>query len=116
MVNLFQYCTYIFEDLIPILVMLWMHHRNFRVTERVPTASDDDPNFDFLTQEGDHYLVTESDEESDPESEQPVHGSNSILQIEIEPINEHEFSYERNPSPRRASMQVVDDAKQSSLV
>jgi hypothetical protein len=29
-VNLFQFGTYIFEDLLPISVMLWMHHKNFR--------------------------------------------------------------------------------------
>jgi len=33
-VNLFQFTTYIFEDLLPIGVMLWMHHKNFRETDR----------------------------------------------------------------------------------
>jgi hypothetical protein len=45
LVNLFQFFTYIFEDLLPISVMLWMHHKNFRTNGQY---SEQDENPDTL--------------------------------------------------------------------
>jgi len=42
LVNLFQFVTYIFEDLLPISVMLWMHHKNFRTNGQY-SEQDENP-------------------------------------------------------------------------
>ena len=63
--NLFQFCTYIFEDLLPIYVMLWMHHKNFRESGRQQENTNDHDNFEFLGSGANLYeatIIEESEE------------------------------------------------------